>query len=284
MLKIAGLDIGGTHIRGSLFSKDGKLLDRLDIATTPKNDTKRLIEKIQYVVSSLEKEAVTIGVGVAGPIDIRTGECHPPNIKGLRGVRLRKVLKTKLPLHIENDVNCFLYSESILGVGKRYSNILGLTLGTGVGGAIVIDKRLYTGMRGSAGEFGHMMVDASKRLTLENAASGTAIEKNYKKLTGKKAMASDIVKMKTKYARKVQKDASTYIGIGIANLLNIFNPDCIILGGSVANSYYLFEKEVKNQVEKIAKDPNKKAKILIHKLKHPGSLGAALLGFENRKK
>jgi glucokinase len=252
MAKIIGLDIGGTKITGIIY-KDGRIIDSLTIVT-PKNlhqFEKSLLKLVDFL--SAKGKPAAIGIGIAGLVDSKKGiAVYSPNMGFIKNLNLVKFFQVNGYKNIkaDNDANCFTRAELILGQGKTLNNFLALTLGTGIGGGIVIDRRLYRGHDNMGGELGHMLYQAD---FLEKQFQAARDKKNNRQL-------------------------GAMFGSVFASLVNIFAPQAIILGGGVAtdktrNFLPLAGKEMK----KYLFNKNSKTKILVSKLKNAGALGAALL-------
>jgi glucokinase len=246
-----------------------------------------------------------VGVGTPGPIDSRKGVIFSaPNLPGFTNAPVKTILqrKTGLAVHLENDANAAAFGEHWAGAGKGVSEMIMLTLGTGVGGGIILGGKLYSGCGDTAGEFGHMVIDPSgplcgcgQRGCLEQYGSATAIARRAReavlagtqssmltmaegdpskissRLVHQAALDGDVL------ARQVWKDTSVFLGIGIANLVNIFNPQMVVLGGGVmlAGSDLLgpVRQEVLNRA---FERPASMAKIVAAKLgDDAGVIGAA---------
>jgi len=250
--KVIGLDIGGSKITGVLF--DGKKeMDFLTIVT-PKNlfEFERNILKLVDFLSAKTKVSA-VGVGMAGLINAKKGiAVYSPNIKFIHSLNFNKLFKANgiKNIKVDNDTNCFTRSELYLGQGKKYKNFLGLILGTGVGGGIVIDGKIYRGHDNSGAEFGHALIE------------GDYFEQPYQKLRD----------------RRDFKAAGRLIGKMMASLTNIFAPEAIIIGGGFGhNEAKKYLPSAKSEMKKFLFNKNSSTKILISKLKNPGALGAALL-------
>lgn len=252
MKYIIGLDIGGTKINGIVMSGK-KVLKELTIVT-PNNLAefeRNLLKLVDFL--SAEVEISGIGIGMAGLVDSQKGVIvRSPNIKFVKNLNLIKFFNANgfKNVRVDNDANCFTRSELHLGLGKKYKNFLALTLGTGVGGGIVINGEIYRGQNNSGAEFGHMVT------------SGQFMEKFFQKARDKKSNA---------YLGKI-------LGQAFASLANIFAPNAIILGGGVStdktrNFVGLAQKEMK----KFLFNKNLKIKVLVSSQKKAGALGAALL-------
>jgi glucokinase len=243
-----------------------------------------------------------IGIGIAGLIDRKNGTIlQSPNIPALDGLSLREKFETafSLPVVLENDANIYAYGEKWIGAGKEFENFVMLTIGTGLGGGLIYNGSLYEGPV----EIGHMTIVPSGRHCtcgsygcLESYASGRAIvdnaisslekgttesmlakccEGNFYKITPQTVyeMALD----GDTFSREVFREAGQYLGIGIANLINIFSLEAVIIGGGLIGAWELFIDEVTKQVSKRAfKALSAKVKILKSaSTKDAGSIGAA---------
>lgn len=241
---VMGVDIGGSKI--NIVVWDGKKV--IDSWQTDEVNLENLKKGISYFNIS------KIGIGVAGILDYKTG-CilNSPNLKLFEGLRLKKFLKRDV--RFDNDVNCFLRAEAKLGAVKDYKNILAVAMGTGIGGAIIINKEpVYSGSHGSAGEFGFAIIE-----------NGKTWEKLYQE-TGPAGGRPNPEKQKQIHA------------VGLANLINIFDPEIIVLGGGGA---ILPEQEL---MEKFILSPlAKKTKVVFGKLGlNAVAIGAALLWADNK--
>jgi glucokinase len=242
-----------------------------------------------------------IGIGIAGLIDRKNGTVlQSPNIPALNGLRLKEKFETafSLPVVLENDANIYAYGEKWIGAGKEFDNFVVLTLGTGLGGGLIYHGNLYEGPV----EIGHMTIVPSGRYCtcgsygcLESYASGRAIvdnaisslEKGAESMLSKccdgnfyKITPETVYEMALDgdtFSREVFREAGQFLGIGIANLINIFSLEAVIIGGGLIGAWELFIDELTKQVSKRAfKALSAKVKILKSALtKDAGSIGAA---------
>ena len=231
------LDIGGTNIRIANVSKTS--IKNKIIIPNPKTKT-LLIKSITNLIDKYPKPK-SISIGIAGFVN-KGIILNSPNMKDVKNLNLAKILKSKYkcPVYIENDANCAGLAELYYGAGKGKKNFILLTLGTGVGGAIIINGKLYKG-NGFAGEQGHMEINGKH---LESQASGTAATIMGKKSKIKCSNALDIeicARQGDKKAIKIYKDIGYNLGIAILNLVYLLDPDVIILGGGFARAPYLME-------------------------------------------
>lgn len=247
-----GIDIGGTKIKAILLNiKSGRHFSAFE-GKTPINlpAFNKFLEKgIREVIK--KNKISGIGIGLPGVIKNRKliKAPHVPFLKNWNGYKF--LSRFYVPVKVENDSRCFLIAEAKLGAGKAYKNIAAMTIGTGIGGGLMIDGKIYHGKNNSAGEFGHMII--GKRETLE-------------KLGAKKAF----LKM---------GDRSEIIGIGVANIINSFDPDIVILGGGgVASGGVKLDIVGKIAKKYIISPLAKKTPIIKSKLgKNASAIGAALL-------
>ena len=286
---VLGIDVGGTRIRVGVVTDNGELL-KVITEKTPR-DKKEILSKINEMVKSvIFREVCAIGIGIAGPIDKKSGKIYPPNIKSLTGVNIFKEFKKyNIPVSIENDSNCFAIAEHKFGTGVGKKNILGITIGTGIGCGIIIDDKLYLGKDGAAGEVGHIIINSDAKGvgrgvkgSFENLASGTAISRRAKESGLEETSLENLIKImnKNKKAKTVISETGGYMGVGLASLINIFNPEIIVLGGSVGNCLKYFRKEVNREINSRGIMPSKKVKIVTSKLRYPGVLGAGIIALE----
>jgi glucokinase len=227
-----------------------------------------------------------IGIGAPGPILYEQGiVMGAPNLPGWKRVKLKQILQRefKVPVFVDNDANCAALAELKFGAGRGLKNIIFLTISTGVGGGIIIDGQLYRGTMGAAGEFGHMIVDSKGYRCgcgnvgcLEAQASGRAI----KRRTGMDAISVELAaRQGDPKAIKAIQITAHYLAIGIANLVNIFNPEMVIVGGGLSNMRELLLAPIRQEFKKYAMTlPARSVKIVKAKLgTKAGVYGAAAL-------
>jgi len=210
-------------------------------------------------------------IGIASPGPLKNGIIlNPPNLP-LRNFNLRKFLehKFKVRVEIENDAKCVALAEARLGCKKK--NFFILTLGTGIGGGVIINRELYTG-EDYGGELGQIILD--------NGRTFEELWKEHRRLSekyfGRVILVTDLLKIKNKKAKKILKDTSRYVGQGIASLINVFDPEIVILSGGIKETGDKFLKMIKKNTYRYVMLP-KKTPIKWTSLEHPGILGASLL-------
>ncbi|MEE9525378.1 MAG: ROK family protein [Candidatus Woesearchaeota archaeon] len=256
---IIGVDIGGTEIKAGLVS--GKRILKKAIINTGKNKKEVIKNLIKCISVVFDKKVKGIGIGSPGPADYEKGVVgNTPNLN-LKGVNLKKVLsKFKKKVIVENDATCFVLGEAIRLKKKR---VVGLTLGTGVGGGVVIDGKLLKGNI----ELGHCTIDFKgpklgfNQGSLESYVSGKAIKRDY----GKEPRNLSSMKAWNNIGKK--------LGIGVSNLINSFDPEVVVLGGSVSKAFSKFKSEMNKEINKRAV---KKVKV-VKGSEDSGILGAASL-------
>lgn len=287
---IIGVDLGGTKIAAALVSPDGKIITDVNIPTEAQKGKNQVIGNVKKAIKNLihgQKEKVTcIGIGVPGPILYDQGiVIEPPNLPGWKKVNLKKSMEKEfhVPVSLDNDANCAALAELHFGAGKKARHFIYITVSTGIGGGIIIDRKIYRGAIGAAGEFGHMIIDSKGFACgcgnigcFEALASGSSI----KKRSGMDAISVELAaRQGDDNARQVIEETAHYLAIGIANLVNIFNPELVIVGGGVSKMRELLFAPVRKQFKKYALTlPARSVKIVHAKLgTEAGVLGAAAL-------
>ncbi|MCK5084221.1 MAG: ROK family protein [Candidatus Pacebacteria bacterium] len=291
--KILAFDIGGTKIASGIveFKKNSYQIFDYQKNVTPKNKDgviQKLIELIVYYQK--DNNYSGIGIGIAGQINYKKDIInYIPNIKGFENVNLKKIIKKTIGenIEIDNDVKCFALAENRFGKFRGYINAVYLTIGTGVGGVIEVDNKLYRGEDNIAGEFGHMVIvengkkcGCGNKGCWEQYASGKAIEKLYFELYKQKKKAIDIAKDSAKGVQKDQKvikKSASYLAAGLVSIINTINPEIIVIGGSVVKQKEILDLARKDAFKK-ALIPARKTKIVRSDLGDEAMLvGAALL-------
>jgi len=266
--KIIAIDMGGTYIRIAVLKKR-KVLEYWK-ERTPKTSwgiKSKLFELINGFMSDEIK-----GIAVASPGPLKGGIIkNPPNLP-LRNYNLKAELqnKFKVPVVVKNDADCVAFAELKMGCKKK--NFILLTLGTGIGGGIVMNGQLYRG-EGYAGELGHIILDHGK--DFESLAASKRLAEVTTKAFGKSKMFCELMKMKNPKAKKILEEFTEYYGQGIASLIHCFDPEVIILAGGVRETGKRFLNMIKKHSQKYFELP-KKTSIRWSKLKHPGVMGASL--------
>lgn len=267
-----GIDLGGTNLRVALVTRDGEIIRKEKEPTSEK-----ILDSLFRLSDSIFSEDIAgIGLGVAGLVDRKGGKIAiSPNIPALEGINLVKEIREKfrVPVFIENDANAAALGEKWIGTGKEFSDFVLFTLGTGIGGGIVKDKKLLN----VAAELGHMTIKVNGEKCfcgnsgcLESYASARAIvsrvvsalEKGRESMLKQshsgnfyKLSVEDIYRMALEgdsLARDVIKEAGKHLGIGIANIVNVMSPEAIILAGGLTGAWDIYIQEAIQEASKRA--------------------------------
>jgi glucokinase len=309
---IFAADLGGTHLRAATVDRKGRIRFRLKQNTPQATDANAIVDAIVAAVRESEQqngrvdEISAVSLVVPGTVNVEEGAVvRAPNLPCLDGFRLAAVLSERLnlPAILENDANAAAVGEMWQGAAVGCNTIICVTLGTGVGGGIILNGKLWRGVDGAAAEIGHMCVDpfggvactCGSRGCLEVFASATAIVRMTREasprypgsvLQGKEDLTAETIfiagQKGDELALEIFRRMGVYLGIGLANLINILNPEMIVIGGGVVNGWDLFEKHMHHQVEERA-FPLLAARVKIVRAKcgdDAGLLGAARLAFK----
>ena len=253
---IIAIDLGGTNLKCALLDSNLKIKAKSSFSTKSFDTKYKLIQGITDSIDSfiwnqsLPRLAILgVGIGVPGPVDTLKGIVHfLPNIPGWKEVKLKRILenKIKLPVFIDNDAKLMTLAEHELGAAKNYKNVLCLTLGTGVGGGLIIDNLLYRGADNAAGEFGHLPLNekgprcgCGARGCLETYVGNDRIIKAARKLFGTKITLEEISALagrKNLKAIEFWSRVGTKLGLALSGIVNLLNLDLIVIGGGVANA------------------------------------------------
>ena len=273
-----GIDIGGTSIKGAVVNEFGQPSEMFSIPVIKGDTQEEIIEKVANTLNEYLKEhkfdepISGIGIGIPGSIDAKRGICIYSNNLDWKDLDVVGIMKKhfNMPIRITNDANAAALGEAAFGAGKKYPNVIMITLGTGVGGGVVIDNKIYEGSDGTGTELGHMIIvkdgvmcTCGRRGCLEQYASANALARETKESMDKNpdSLMHDISKELGKInarvpfiaARRYDKAALEvvneyveYLGTGICNFCNIFRPDCVVLSGGVSNEGdYLIDRLTK---------------------------------------
>lgn len=266
MTAFIGVDLGGTQIRAILRDAQGNIVSRASTLTQASDGQEqviaRIIETVRQTMGEISQGAIGgIGIGVPGPVDPWTGVVlQAPNLPGWRDVPIRDIVRSAfgVPVEVGNDANLAALGEHMYGAGVGVANLIYVTISTGIGGGIIADGRLLLGAKGLAGEFGHQtlvpdgpLCGCGNRGCLEALGSGTAIARMAREAVARgqgqkllelaqgsvEALDARVVASAARAGDAVAQDilrcAATYVGIGLANVVNILNPELIVLGGGV---------------------------------------------------
>ena len=290
-MNILAIDIGGTMIKYGLVSSDGEILSTDKIETEAEKGLENILNKIDNIFKRY-KENNPVGIAVSG-----TGQINGiigkviggnPIIPNWIGTNLVKILEKKynLPIVLENDVNCVALGEKWIGAGKNLKNFICLTIGTGIGGGIILNNQLFRGENFVAGEFGHILI---KKGEFEQFASTTALIRLVKERTRKTLNGKEIFDLEKKEIVEYQKVISEWIENltdGLSSIVYCFNPANMILGGGVIEQGEPLINRIKNSLfKKIGPQFKEKLNIIQAKLgNNAGMIGASYLLLEKINK
>jgi fructokinase len=262
-----GIDLGGTKIEGILVDENYQSITRKRIPTNQDNGYNSILESIKNLVLELAQESdenASIGVCAPGSISLDSGLIKNSNTQCIIGKDLQNDLEIILhqKISLENDANCFALAEAKLGAGKSHNIVFGVIIGTGVGGGIIIDGKIHTGRTNIAGEWGHHCLHnggnlcyCGNRGCVETYISGPALEKNWYNLSGlNESLPKIIQNSDNPNFDNWKKIFLNNFALSLSNVIDILDPDMIILGGGLSNINFLFD-EGKNAVyEKVFSD------------------------------
>ena len=254
MYKI-GIDLGGTKTEGVLVDEQFQVIERKRVPTNQNNGYESILNIIKDLISDLKEknnEKTSIGVCTPGALSKESGLIKNSNTQCLIGKDLKNDLEKILEqeISIENDANCFALAEARLGAAKIHETVFGVIMGTGVGGGLVIDGKIHTGRTNIAGEWGHHCIKPNgnecycgRKGCVETYISGPALEKKWNQLTNQNASVPNIIKNSQENAYKTWKNEFLEnFGLSLANVIDIIDPDAIVLGGGLSNIPFLYDE------------------------------------------
>ncbi len=265
MLYKLGVDLGGTKTEAILLDETQNIIQRKRILT-PQNDYQKILDSISSLVTEISENISDFSLGICTPgaISKQTGLIKNSNTQCLIGKPLKEDLENKLEkkISMENDANCFAIAEATLGAAKDFDFVFGVILGTGVGGGIVIDKKLYPGRTNIGGEWGHHTLHRNgnqcycgKSGCVETYISGPSLENQWTKLTGNSLPLPEILTdIDNEIGRKWKDEFLENFGFGLANVIDILDPDVIILGGGLSNIDFLYTEGKESIYNKVFSD------------------------------
>jgi glucokinase len=310
---VIALDIGGTNMRAAIVNRRGEILFSVKEPTLRTASREKAIEQIASLISRCAKSQSSkpsaVCIGFPGPLDSERGFIYdPPNLPAFKNTPLKNILEKKLhvAVFVENDANAAAFGEFIYGAGKGAASLVCLTLGTGIGGGIVLDGKIWHGAGNVAGEIGHITVmpdgrrcGCGARGCLEQYASATGVVHTARiRLRGRRnslilriaggdlrnvtaLTVCQAARRGDALAAEILEDAAYWLGIGIGDVINILNPEVVVIAGGVANAgkhlFAPFHREIKKHAM-----PSALRNTRIEKSKlddRAGILGAAAVAF-----
>jgi glucokinase len=246
---VIAVDLGGTNIRAGLL-ENGRIIKHREVSLREKDILESTLEQLKALIGSVMEPGVKgIGIGVPSVVDIETGTVFDvTNISSWKRVELKKILEERfqIPVAVNNDVNCFILGEHRYGLARGYSSVVGLAMGTGLGGGIIVNNDLYAGHNCGAGEFGliHYLSE-----NIEAYCSGGFFPREYKTTAleaFKKASTGDPVALKS------WEEFGFHMGVAIKTVLYAYDPEVIILGGSLVKAYAYFSEAMYSSMQDYA--------------------------------
>jgi glucokinase len=299
---VIGVDIGGTNLKIGALLPNGDVLYKMTTPSQVQEGRDSVINRIVNAIEEVERRAgeldlAGVGIGIAGAVNQRDGMVvQAPNLPGWEGFRVVEELSEVLscPIVIDNDANVFTLGEGWRGAARESRNFCCLTLGTGVGGGLVLDGRLWYGVDGTAGEVGHIVVepdgipcDCGSRGCLEMYASATALVRMAREKGEGEGITADEIARRARggdeQCRRLFARMARYLGIGMTDLVNLLNLDMIVLGGGLSESCDLFLDEArKEMLDRSFTVPGERVKVVPAELSSEGGMiGAAFLALQN---
>tara|TARA_Y100000590_G_scaffold423976_1_gene530384 strand:- start:4127 stop:4996 length:870 start_codon:yes stop_codon:yes gene_type:complete len=257
-----GIDLGGTKTEGILLDEKFETIDRKRLPTNQQEGYTSILYLIKNLVDDLKQQAndsVSIGICTPGALSKQSGVIKNSNTQCLIGKDLKNDLQNILnqEISIENDANCFALAESKLGAAQNFDIVFGVIMGTGVGGGLIINEQIHSGRTNIAGEWGHHCIRPEGNSCycgnsgcVETYLSGPALEKRWEELSGKHQSVSEILQNNEADILTAWKNEFLEnFGLALGNVIDILDPDAIVLGGGLSNIPFLYE-EGKNSVYK----------------------------------
>lgn len=284
MSSVIGIDLGGTKIAAARYSADNWHEETaIKENTEADQGTPHVLQKLSKIIQDLvQEDTVGIGIGVPGLVQQPEGLIlHMPNIPKSQNIQLAQELSsaTGLPISVDNDANCFALAEARMGAGKNHSVVTAITMGTGVGGGIILDGKIFHGAHGYSGEFGHMLLQpgqvpydtADTRGDVEQYLSGTAM--------GKRCAAANRPEeyLEGEVCEFMRPDVFKEVAWFCTNLIHILNPSIIVFGGSVGRALKPHIASVQRELENWVLPGTPLPELHIAELPNASTLGAALL-------
>jgi glucokinase len=311
---VIGIDLGGTKINTALVDGSGTIVAHDYRETQAAEGQQAVLDRMLAASRRMKVQAeaagtpvAAVGIGSPGPLDVTQGVVlNPPNLPGWNGVPLRRLIEEGLglPAFLDNDANAAALGEHCFGAGRGVAHMIYVTASTGIGGGLILDGKLYHGASGMAGEIGHMMLfpngplcGCGNRGCLEALASGRAIAQRAQERVSRALptrmvdlaggdperitaeLVAEAARQGDHEAQEILAEAMSYLGIGVANLVNLFNPQLIVIGGGLTNIGEMLFDTVRRAVDRHAfAGPAKTVRIVPAELAdNVGVLGAAAL-------
>ena len=287
---IIGVDLGGTKIMTGAITREGKVLgEPVKVPTGAKDPAERVVKRItdsiEKTLTDLRltvKDLAGIGIGSTGPVDSEKGEIlECPQLPNMHFFNLCETIKKHfgIPVRLNNDANCLIFGECIFGAATDKRNVVGFTLGTGMGCAVVLDKKILNGSTGTAAE---IWLSPYRSGMIEDYVSGAGVTRIYKSISGWEETSLAIYNLALagdKNALQTWNEFGEHLAVPVAWSINLIDPEVVIIGGSIASAYPFFKTSMEENLCKwICPVPAEKTKVVLAKLgDYAGFIGAACL-------
>lgn len=294
-----GVDLGGTNIRAAKVDEDGNILQILKDSSEPDKGVEHVMNKMINLIESIDdyEECVGIGLGIPGPIDTINGKIIvSTNLPKLVGYPIAEHISKHFnkPVFMDNDVKVAALGEAVLGGGKGYPIVYYVTISTGIGGALVIDKNVISGQNGHAGEVGNISIDRNRKKynvlnvgAVENEASGTAITRIGKETFGEQIEnAGDVfalAKEGNEKAMEIVENMSYDLAMMFSTIAHIVDPHVFVVGGGVMKAKDVFFDKMEKYYRDMIHVGMQPVVFKEAQLDEPGIVGAAMLAMEKSK-
>ena len=262
-----GIDLGGTKTEGILLDDNFEIIERTRVKTNQQEGYSSILDLIKNLVDDLRQKTdqkTSLGICTPGSLSKKSGLIKNSNTQCLIGKDLKTDLENifKHDISIENDANCFALAESKLGVAKNFDVVFGVIMGTGVGGCLIINDHIHNGRTNIAGEWGHHCIwpqgnscYCGKQGCVETYLSGPALEKRWEQLTNKRQSLTEIIqKSDDNLLQKWKTEFLDNFGLALGNVIDILDPDVIVLGGGLSNIPFLYDEGKNSVYQKVFSD------------------------------
>jgi glucokinase len=291
---IIGIDLGGTKIMTGAISPEGKVLGmpvKLPTGATEPGAMilKRITDSVEQTISSLNlsiNDIEGIGIGSTGPLNIDAGiilEC--PQLPTMHNFPLQKAIEEHfcVKTFLNNDANCLILGECVFGAAADKKSVVGFTLGTGIGSAIVLNKKIFNGSNGTAAEIWPSPYQSG---TIEDYVSGTGVSRIYQNISGEAKSSLEIYELALlddEQALQTWKEFGKHLAVPISWSVNMIDPEIVVIGGSITGAYKFFKSSMEENIKKwVCPVPAQRTKIVPAGLgNYAGFIGAACLVIEN---
>lgn len=292
MSHLIGIDIGGTNLRVAIISKDGSVVETFKVNNEVEKGAEHNLDKLINHIKNAWKDYdfERVGVGAPGPLDLKAGKIlNPPNLKGWENFNIKYYLSEKLGLTVKvnNDANVAGLAEAVVGAAKDADSVFYITISTGVGGGLILDKKIINGAHSQAAEIYNMIINEDEyvqpglnKSSLEGQCSGVNIARIASLVYNKPLSTKEVFDLYNNNEEKVVKVINEWINnisTGISNIIAVIDPEAVVLGGAVPiNNPYLIPKIIEAVKKKVA-DPNMVDIRVAQIGDNAGLIGAAML-------